>query len=70
MKGFRVYTNSDKQFTQAFKARLKANHGYCPHQQEITQDAKCMCRTFRVLLEDDAFSGFCPCGYYFKELIE
>lgn len=60
----KITYNSDSDFVKEFKKELKANNGYCPCALEKTPDTKCMCRDFR----EQAESGYCNCGLYYKEV--
>ena len=57
-----IFTNMD--IEKEIKEAIKKNGGYCPCQLEMTEDTKCMCKSFR-----DQTEGECHCGLYKKVIV-
>lgn len=60
-----ITKNPDQEYCKIMKKRLKATSGYCPSSLTKLPEDKCMCQIFR-----EQESGWCPCGYYYKEITE
>lgn len=61
----KVMINRDAEHVKAIREALEANDNYCPCQIR-SEDTQCMCKSFRDLLNDPDFYGFCHCGLYEK----
>lgn len=59
----RVTTNSDKEYVQEIRTKLKNNDGFCPCKIVKTEDTKCMCKEFRDMIERGE-EGECHCGLF------
>ena len=62
----KIKQNTDKEYAQKVRARLKDNGGYCPCRLDKNEDTKCMCKEFRDQIEKGE-SGMCHCGLYIAE---
>lgn len=61
-----VKLNENKEVVKTIKEGLNKNGGYCPCRLEKTEDNKCMCKEFRMQIEDPNFEGYCHCMLYYK----
>ena len=59
----KIRVNSDKEYVDGIRERLKENDGYCPCRIKKDITTKCMCKEFREMTE-----GICHCGLYQKIL--
>ena len=58
----KIRLNTDKEYVNSIKKRIKENDGYCPCAIKKDITTKCMCKDFR-----EQESGYCHCGLYYKE---
>ncbi|MBQ7836077.1 MAG: ferredoxin thioredoxin reductase catalytic beta chain [Clostridia bacterium] len=61
-----IRLNEDKEMVASIREGLKKKGGYCPCRLEITEDNKCICKEFRLQMEDPDFEGYCHCMLYYK----
>lgn len=66
MKLMKIKLSEDNDLVNDIRQQLKDNDGYCPCRLEKTLDTKCMCKEFKMQLEE----GPCHCGLYEKYYIE
>lgn len=59
----KIIENTDKEFTNDLKSRIKENGGYCLCSLERTPEFKCMCLEFRQQVKNN-IPGSCSCGLY------
>ena len=59
----RITVNSNKDFADDLRRRIKENDGYCLCAIEKNEDTKCICKEFLYNVE----KGYCACGLYKKE---
>jgi len=59
----RVILNSNAEYVNEIRQKLKDNDNYCPCQIEKSPDTKCMCKDFRNMM-DNQIEGECHCGLY------
>lgn len=62
-----IKQNSDKEYAQKIRTKLKDNGGYCPCRIDKSEDTKCMCKEFRTQIERGE-TGECHCGLYIAEV--
>ncbi len=63
----KIKLNPDAEMVSIVKEGLKKTGGYCPCRRERTEENKCMCKEFRLQIDDPDFEGFCHCMLYYKE---
>ena len=61
-----IRLNPDKEMVASIREGLKKKDGYCPCRLEKTEDNKCICKEFRLQMEDPDFEGYCHCMLYYK----
>lgn len=61
-----IRLNPDKEIVASIREGLKKKDGYCPCRLEKTDDNKCICKEFRLQMEDPDFEGYCHCMLYYK----
>lgn len=61
-----ITRNTNKDFVEKMKEKLKANDNYCPCSVIKSDDTQCMCKEFI----DKKDSGWCHCGLYYKNVEE
>ena len=61
-----IRLNPDKEMVASIREGLKKKDGYCPCRLEKTEDNKCICKEFRLQMEDPDFEGYCQCMLYYK----
>ena len=61
-----IRLNPDKEIVASIREGLKKKDGYCPCRLEKTDDNKCICKEFRLQMEDPDFEGYCHCRLYYK----
>jgi hypothetical protein len=59
----KIRVNSDKEYVDGIRERLKENDGYFPCRIKKDITTKCMCKEFR----EQTTEGYCHCGLYYKE---
>ena len=62
-----IRLNDNELVVKTVKEGLKRTGGYCPCRMERSEENKCICREFRVQMEDPNFEGYCHCMLYYKE---
>lgn len=62
-----IKQNSDIEYVNKVREKLKENDYYCPCRIEKNDDTKCMCKEFREQLERQE-EGLCHCGLYLAEV--
>jgi len=62
----KIHATDDKELTEAIRAGLKANDGYCPCviNSRGKEEYRCICREMR---EDIKVGDHCHCGLYIKD---
>ena len=59
----KITTNTDKNFVEEVRAKIKENNGHCACAISFDDSNICMCRDFRKQIERDE-EGECHCGLY------
>lgn len=59
----KVKTNSDEEFVEEIRAKIKENNGHCACAITFNVDNKCMCKEFKEQIKS-GIEGECHCGLY------
>lgn len=60
-----IQQTEDKELLEEILKQLEENNHYCPCSVTKTQDDKCMCKTFRNVIESNIPGVYeCHCGRY------
>lgn len=67
----RIKQTEDKELLNEILKQLQDNNNYCPCAIKHTLDTKCMCKSFRDVINENTPGTFeCPCGRYIAIITE
>ena len=62
----KVTLNPDAEIVKMVKEGLARTGCYCPCRLQRTEENKCICKEFRMQMQDPNFEGYCHCMLYYK----
>ena len=66
-----IKQTNDKELLEEILKQLKENDHYCPCSLTKTKDDKCMCKTFRDIINNNIVGTYeCQCGRYIATITE
>lgn len=67
----KVKQTEDKELLEEILKQLKENDNYCPCSLTKTSDDKCLCKTFREVVNSNIPGTYeCNCGRYIATITE